>query len=88
MEEKEGSSRGRKRSARIGGKDEARGDGSSFGTSNTFEENPSSHEEVDEVSLETEFHGHGADGKPMELASTAAAVEGDIRVDVQTTSPR
>jgi hypothetical protein len=55
VEEKEGSSRGRKRSARAGGKDEAGGDGSNSGTSNTSEENPSSHEEVDEVSLETRF---------------------------------
>jgi hypothetical protein len=38
--------------------------------------------------LETEFHGHGVDGKPMELASIAAAVEVEVRVDVQTMGPR
>jgi hypothetical protein len=87
MVAQEESSRGRKRSARVGGKDEAGGDGSNSGTSNTSEENPSSHEEVDEVSLGTEFHGHGIDGKLMELAFTTAATEGDVIVDVQTTGP-
>jgi hypothetical protein len=37
--------------------------------------------------LGTEFHRHGVDGKPMESASTAAAAEGDVRVDLQTTGP-
>jgi hypothetical protein len=87
MEAREGSSRGQKRSTRAGGKDEAGGDGSSSRTSNTSKENPSSHEVVDEVSLEIEFYGYGANGKPMQSASTAATTEGDVIVDVHTTGP-
>ena len=87
VEAHERSSQGRKRSAWAGGKDEAGGDGSSSGTSNTFDENSSSHEEVDEVSLGIEFHGHSVDGKPIESASTIAVAEGDVRMDVQSMGP-
>jgi hypothetical protein len=40
----------------VGGKDVSKGDGSSTRTSNTLEENPSFHEEVNEVCSQTELH--------------------------------
>jgi hypothetical protein len=87
VEAKEKSSRAQRISTRAGGKDVAEGDGSSTKMSNLYEENPSSYEEVNEVCSETELHGHGADGKLMELVSTAPAIESYVQVGVQTMGP-
>ena len=82
MEAKEMNSWAWKRNTWAGSKDVAKDDGSSTRMSKLYEENPSSYQEVNEVCLEAKVHGHGADGKLMELAFTALAVESYVHIGV------